>query len=207
LENNIKIKSVEEDYEETVNIFTEGFMEYPLHLLLFPEYKERERITRCIYEMMVYDIVPGLNLQLKGLYFRNQVAGCLIYTRPDVKEWDDKMNEAVKKMRIKANNPNVKHIGEYAMKTALYKPKEKHIYLNELAVKKIYRQKGFARLLMESAEDDALKYPETQKTVLDTTNILNVEIYKRIGYNVFHEFNFMELTGYTMVKGINSKEQ
>ncbi len=208
MENSILIRSLEaEDFKNAVDIFTEGFIEDPLHLLLFPEYKERARVTRCIYEMMVYDIVPGLNIQLKGLHYKNQIAGCLIYTRPDAKVWTEKMNEAVKRMRIKANNPDVKHIGKYAMKTALYKPEEKHIYLNELTVKKQYRQKGLARMLLESAEEDAVMFPDIKKIVLDTTNILNVEIYKKIGYNVFHEFNFLGLTGYSMVKEIKSKEQ
>ncbi len=62
-------------------------------------------------------------------------------------------------------------------------------------------------MLLESAEEDAVMFPDIKKIVLDTTNILNVEIYKKIGYNVFHEFNFLGLTGYSMVKEIKSKEQ
>lgn len=203
--NSIQIKIIEaEDFEDAVNVFTEGFIDDPLHLLLFPEYKERERVTRCIYEMMVHDIVPGLNLKLIGLYFDNQMAGCLIYTRPDAKEWDGSMMEAVTRMRTKAESSNIKYIGEYAMMTTALKPKEKHIYLNELSVRKQFRRKGFARMLIESAEKDALNFPGVKITGLDTTKNLNVEIYKKIGYNVFHEFDFMDLKGYMMIKNIQS---
>jgi len=207
LGNNIQIKKIgKEDLAAAVEIFTEGFVDDPLHLNLFPEIKERERVTRCIYEMMVYDIVPGLNLQLNGLYFKNQIAGCLIYTRPDAKEWHEGMMEAVTEMRTKAGSPNIKYIGEYAMKTSALKPKETHFYLNELSVKKQFRRRGFARILIETAEKDAINFTGVKIIGLDTTNILNVEIYKKIGYNVFHEFNFMDLTGYVMVKEIQSKE-
>lgn len=207
MRNSIQIKRIEEeDYGDAVNIFTEGFTDDPLHLYLFPENKERERVTRNIYEMMVYDIVPGLNLQLIGLYYNNRISGCLIYSRPDANEWDDRMMEAVKRMRAKAGSPNVKYIGEYAMKTASLKPKETHFYLNELAVKQIFRRKGFARILIESAEKDANNFPVVKIIGLDTTNNLNVEIYKKIGYNMFHEFRFMELTGYMMIKEITKSD-
>ena len=207
MENNIQIKKIgKEDLAAAVEILTEGFVDDPLHLNLFPEIKERERVTRCIYEMMVYDIVPGLNLQLNGLYFKNQIAGCLIYTTPDSNEWHEGMMEAVTEMITKADSPNIKYIGEYAMKTSALKPKETHFYLNELSVRKQFRRKGIARMLIDSAEKDAINFPEVKIIGLDTTNYLNVEIYKKIGYNVFHEFNFMDLTGNIMIKEVQPKE-
>lgn len=204
---NIIVRNITQDnLEEAVEIFTEGFSDDPLHLFLFPEYEERVKITRCIYEMMVYDIVPGLNLQLKGLFFNDVLAGCLIYTRPDAFEWNDKLMESVMRMRLKAGNPNVNKIGEYAMKVGLMKPKEKHIYLNELSVKRAFRRKGFAKMLIMNAEMDANAFPEVQIIALDTTNYLNIEIYKKIGYNVFEEFNVLGLKVYMMRKKIQNKQ-
>ncbi len=190
---------------DAVDIFTEGFIDDPLHIHLFPDSEERIKVTRCIYEMMVYDITSGMNLQLKGLFCNDVLAGCLIYTRPDAFEWNDSMMEAVKRMRLKADNPKVNEIGEYAMILGLKKPKEKHIYLNELSVKKSYRGKGFAKMLIKNAEMDTISFPEIKMICLDTTNYLNVEIYKKIGYNVFLEFDFSGLKGFMMRKYITIK--
>ena len=200
---NIIIKNItQEHYKEAIEIFTEGFSDDPLHIILFPDYKERVKVTRCIYEMMVYDIVPGLNLQLKGLFVNDVLSACLIYTRPDSFDWNDSLMEVVMRMRLKADNPKVNEIGEYAIKVGQIKPQEKHIYLNELSVKKLYRRKGFAKMLIENAEMDVDKFPEVQIIALDTTNTLNVEIYKKIGYNVSIVFHFSGLKCYLMNKQV-----
>lgn len=191
-----------EHFNDAVEIFTEGFSSDPLHLHLFPDYDERLKVTRCIYEMMVYDIVPGLNLRLKGIYCNGSLCCCLIYTRPDSYEWNESMMDAVNKMREKANNSRVKSIGEYAMLVGHKKPKEDHVYLNELSVRKGCRRKGYARMLIENAEKDITYFPKTELIALDTTNYLNVEIYKKIGYNVIEEFNFSGVNCFLMRKKI-----
>lgn len=192
----------DKDLHNAVEVFTEGFIEDPLHLQVFTDAKERIRVTRYIYEMMVFDIVPGMNLQMKGIYRENELAGCIIYTRPDSLPWNDKLNESVNKMREKANSKRAYFIGEYAQKSGAMKPKEKHIYLNELSVKRKFRRMGFARMLIENAERDIKMFKNVKAVYLDTSNNLNVEIYKKFGYNISVEFDFSGLTVFQMKKMI-----
>lgn len=204
MEKEIIIKHLpENDYSKAVEIFTEGFSEDPLHIHIFPDAAERTHVTRCIYEMMVFDIAPGMNLQTKGIYRKNELGGCIIYTRPDSLSWNDKLGEAVRRMREKANSKKVHLIGEYAQKTSAIKPDEKHIYLNELSVSKKFRNTGLARMLVENAEKDALLFKEVKAVYLDTTNTLNVEIYKKIGYNISVDFSFLGLIVFQMKKHIS----
>lgn len=197
------IKIPKQDFESAIDIYTEAFTDDPLHVYLFPEFEERKRLTRLFYEMVVNNFVNGMNLQMKGVYENKLLAACLIYARPDALEWNDEMMNAVIEMRAKAKNEKVNSVGDYTMEASIYKPKEKHFYLNELAVGKNHRGKGFARLLIEEAEEDAKNFSDVKIMGLDTSNKTNVEIYKKIGFQLYKEFPFLSLTGYVMRKSIN----
>ena len=150
--------------------------------------------------MMVFDITPGLNLRLKGAYNGNELAGCIIYTLPDTFSWNENLDKAVEKMRKKASNESVNLIGEYARKSASHKPQENHIYINELAVKKTFRRKGVAGMLIKNAENEAVNFKNINSACLETTKNLNVEIYKKFGYNISVIFRFMGMRVYQMKK-------
>jgi ribosomal protein S18 acetylase RimI-like enzyme len=204
MDENIIVKKItEEDFKAAIEIYTEAFTNDPLHVYLFPELEERIRITRLFYEMVVNEFVYGMNLQFRGVYENNKLAAALIYTRPDSTEWDEEMMNIVIEMRRAAKNDKVNFVSEYTMKASNFKPREKHFYLNELAVRKKHRGKGFARMLIAEAEYGAVNFPEVKIMGLDTSNKTNVDIYKRIGFSVYKEFPFRTLKGYVMRKSIN----
>lgn len=196
-------KILEADFNAAIEVYTEAFTEDPLHVYLFPEVEERKRITRLFYEMMVNEFVYGLNLQFRGVYEDNILTAALIYSRPDSNEWNEDMMNIVMEMRSKAKNEKVNFVSEYTMKANNFKPREKHIYLNELAVAKKHRGKGFAKLLITNAVTDAVNFPEVKIMGLDTSNKANVDIYRKIGFNIYKEFPFRGLKGYVMRKSIN----
>ena len=193
----------ETDYNDAIEVYTEAFSDDPLHIKLFPEIDERNRITRLFYEMMVREFVKGLNLQMKGVYENNILAAALIYSRPDAYNWNDDMMNIIIDMRKKANNENVNFVSEYTIKANEYKPKEEHIYLNELAVGKNFRGRGYAKMLISDAEKDAVNFPGVGIIGLDTSNPLNSIIYKKLGYSIYKEFPFYGLRGYVMRKNLN----
>lgn len=204
MDDNILIKKIpKEDFKDAIDIYTEAFSDDPLHISLFSELKERIRITKLFYKMMVNEFVEGLNLRFKGVYENDELAAALIYATPDAYEWNEEMMNVVMKMRSKAKNDNVSLVSEYTMKANNFKPKEKHFYLNELAVGLDYRGKGYAKMLIADAENDAINFPEVKIIGLDTSNPVNVEIYKKLGYSVYKEFPFHGLRGYVMRKSLN----
>jgi len=201
---NFSIKTLNSGYYETaVKIFTKAFVSDPLHLFAFPEEKERERITKLVYELVILYIVPEMDLKMHGAFADDKLTGALIYTTPESNHnWSDKLDYAVNEMRRKANNERIKFIGEYAMTSGKFRPEVPHFYLNELAVIPEMQGRGIGPKLMLSVEPECLKHPTTKGTALDTTNIRNVNLYKRLGYEVVQEFEFYELTGYSMFKSI-----
>jgi len=196
-------KIPDEDFKSAIEIYTEAFTDDPLHVYLFPETEERIRITRLFYKMMVNEFVYGLNLQLRGVYENDVLTAALIYARPDTYEWNEDMMNVVMEMRHEAKNDKVNYVSEYTMKANNFKPREKHFYLNELAVGKTHRKKGYARMLIEYAEADAKNFPEAKIMGLDTSNRINVDIYRKLKFNIYKEFPFRSLKGYVMRKSIN----
>jgi len=200
----VEVRKITEDsFSAAIEVYTEAFTDDPLHVYLFPDAEERERITNLFYEMMVNEFVYGLNLQFRGVFEDNAIAAALIYARPDSTEWNEDMMNIVMEMRTKAKNEKVNFVSEYTMKANNFKPREKHIYLNELAVGKKHRGKGYARLLIAEAEKDAKNFPEAKVMGLDTSNKANVDIYRKLGFNIYKEFPFRGLKGYVMRKSIN----
>lgn len=200
---NFKISKIPDSlFPETVDIFTNAFIYDPLHIFAFPEEEERKRITKLIYELVVYHIVPGMNLSLIGIFSDNELAGVLTYTTPESKVWSEELSNAVEKMREKAKSESVKLIGEFSGMTVRYRPKEPHYYLNDLAVSKEHRRKGFAKALMEYVENECLLNPFTDIAALDTTNPYNVKLYEKYGYYINTEYDFMGITCYSMYKRI-----
>ena len=194
-------------FESAVEIFTKAFVSDPLHIFAFPEEKEKERITKLVYELVVLSIVPEMNLKIRGAFVDDKLAGALIYTTPNSNnKWSDKLDNAVKDMRRKAENERIRFIGEYAMTSGKYKPKVPHFYLNELAVLPEMQGNGIGTKLMLSVESECIALPEILGMGLDTTNIRNANLYKRLGYEIVHEFEFYELRCYSMFKSIRRLE-
>lgn len=200
---NFNISKIPENlFAETVDIFTNAFIDDPLHIFVFPEFRERKRITKLIYELVVYHIVPGMNLNLTGIFEDNILAGVLTCTTPESKVWSEALDVAVAEMYDKAKNESVKLIGEFSGLTVKHRPKEPHYYLNDLAVAKEFRRKGYAKALMEFAENECLLNPFTELTALDTTNPENVRLYMKYRYSINTEYEFRGLKCFSMYKKI-----
>jgi ribosomal protein S18 acetylase RimI-like enzyme len=189
-----------EDSAKAVEIYTEGFSKDPLHLFAFPDEAERIRITKVIYSFMVYELVPLMGLKIIGAYLNDELAGVLIYTPLDSKEWNDEMNKAAVKMQRAAENENVKLIGEFSMEAMKRHPSEPHYYMNELSVSEKYRRRGIGCGLLLDAEKEARLNPLVRFVLLDTTNPKNVNTYRKIGYEVRETYPFHTLTSYSMWK-------
>ncbi|MBN1633664.1 MAG: GNAT family N-acetyltransferase [Ignavibacteria bacterium] len=200
---NYKITKIPENlFSEAVNIYTNAFIDDPLHLFAFPDLNERIRITKLIYEFVVGHIVQVMNLSFIGIFVNNILAGVMTYTTPKSKIWSDELDNAVLKMRENAGNESVNLIGEFSGLTMKHRPKEPHYYLNDLAVAKEYRRRGYAKVLMEYAENECFLNPFTNVTALDTTNSYNARLYEKYGYYVNTEYDFMGIKCYSMYKKI-----
>lgn len=198
---NYEITKIPENlYPEAVNIYTNAFIDDPLHIFAFPDLKERIRNTKLIYELVVEHIVPLMNLSFIGIFADDILAGVQTYTTPQSKTWSEELDNAVFEMREKANNESVNLIGEFSGLTMKHRPKEPHYYLNDLAVSKEYRNRGYAKALMKYAENECFINPFTNITALDTTNPDNTRLYEKYGYYVNTEYDFMGIKCYSMYK-------
>jgi len=172
-----------EHYPEAVDLYTEAFSADPLFIFAFPEKAQRLRLTRIMYEFVVYEMVTKLDLVLKGAFIGNTLTGCVIYTTPDSSGWNDSMNEAIDKMRKKARDERINLIGEYA-RLNKYSTDVEHFYGNELAVGADYRMHGIGKLLNDSMVDECMKHRSARGIIIDTANEKNVKTYLKWGWQL-----------------------
>ncbi len=198
----IRIKQLPvSDYKNAVKIFTDGFIEEPLHILAFPDIKTRIHCTKLVYELILFHLLPGLRMKAAGAYLDGRLVGVLDYTPPGNRaEWTPELESAVGDMRRKAGTPAINMIGEYARKVGAGRPAEPHFYLNDIAVMRTFRGKGIGRKLFEYVEKQCLRNSDTVCTALDASSIKNVELYKSWGYKIFKTIRFHSLTCYKMKK-------
>jgi GNAT superfamily N-acetyltransferase len=194
----IIIKSIPEHLlPEAVEIYTQGFMDDPLFLFAFPEDEQRKRLTKVMYEFVVYDLVPKLNLTMKGAFIDDSLAGCIIYTTPDAREWNEDMNIAIQKMRDKANDERINIIGEYA-RLKKYEPGVPHFYGNEISVMKKYRKHGIGKSLAEDMINECASHATAKGIVIDTANPDNLSLYKKWGFALKATIDFYDIKSYAM---------
>lgn len=191
------------DLKFTVKIFTDAFVNDTLFQFVFPEYNQRKRLTKIMYEFVVHELVPRMKLKLKGLCVNEKLVSVCTYTTPESKtQWTEKLDLAVKDMWEKAKDDSIRLIGEYSIKSRKFKIEEPYFYFNELAVTPKEQGKGYGKAMFEYIESQCRKHPTAKGIYLDTPNPENVKIYKHLGYKVIHKFKFYELIGYCMYKKI-----
>lgn len=188
------------DYPRAVEIYLECFTDDPLHILAFPELNERLRLTKLIYEFIVYKLVPEMKMKIYGYFEDSEPAGVITFSphEPD-RKWNDNLQNALDEMKVKANDKRINLIGEFAQLSGNIKLPFNYFYANELAVSREYRRKGIGRKLMERVESDALK-SGINYIVLDTTSEDNFMLYKKWDYELFQIYFFKELKCYKMFK-------
>jgi len=134
-----------------------------------------------MYEFVVYDMVPQLNLIIKGAAENNVLAGCMIYTTPDSVPWNGSMMASLEKMRAKAGDERINIIGQFAMLGG-YEPNTPYLYCNELAVKNESQGLGFGKALLKDIINSAENIYKVKGILIDTANENNLAIYEKFGW-------------------------
>lgn len=198
----VTIRNIAPDLlDKAIDVYTRAFINDPLHLYAFFDLNRRINLTRLVYELVVKDIVPVMERKLIGAFISNELVGVGIYSTPESKQdWDESLNEAVKKMQEKANDDSIYIIGEYASMCADFRPEKPHYYITDIAVRPDRQGKGIGGMIMKYIIDESEKHSDVDGIWLDTTNEKNMKWYKTMGFEVESEFFFHKLKCYTMYK-------
>lgn len=199
----IRIDKIENELQtDAIKLFSQAFVDDPLYKFVFPDEHRRTELTKLMYEFVVREMVPGLNLTMKGAFTDdNKLIGCMIYTNLKSTDWNEKLTNAAIEMRKKAHDKRMELIGEYASKCSEYRPEVKHYYGNELAVRKEYRKQGIAKLLVFNMIEDFQNNPEAELIAIDTTNEKNVPLYQKWGWKLNASFDFYDIKVFSMWRG------
>ena len=179
-------------YPDAVEIFTEAFSEDTLFRFAFPDFEQRKRLTKVMYEFVVYNMVPKLNLTINGVTEGNELAGCMIYTTPDSVPWSDSMMGSLEKMSAKARDERINFIGQFATLSG-YEPDVPYLYVNELAVRNQFRGQGLGKALINDIIGRSENNSGSKGILLDTANKNNVAIYEKFGWTLKSTLPFYDI--------------
>jgi ribosomal protein S18 acetylase RimI-like enzyme len=199
-ETDIKISDIA-DKERAVKIFAEAFINDPMNILIFNDESTRYEMVEAIYRFVVFDVVPEMKYELKGLDVNGELAGVIVFTTTDsTKEWSEHLMKEGKKTGEKTGEKYVTMIREYYSKAIKNRPKATHFYINELAVRKEYQGRGYGKALLEYVENISDNNPLSKGVALDTSNSANLKFYEHFGYKLTKKFRFHGIKGYSMFK-------
>lgn len=197
---NISIKKIEDNQiNHAIDIFSEAFFGDPLFIFAFPEEEIRRKMTKIMYEFVVLEMVPRLNLKLIGAFFDDKLAGCTVFTTPESNEWNEQMMDAINIMREKANDKRINYIGEYSRVSA-FEPEGEYFYGNELAVSKDFRKHGIGKTLNNYLFEECKKHPTAAGILIDTANKNNVKLYEKWGWELKATLDFYDIKKYFLWK-------
>ncbi len=191
-----EIVEIEEILRATaVEIFAGAFVNDPLFIFAFADKEQRLKLTRIMYEFVVYDMAPELNLAFKGVFSNTELAGCMIFSTPESAGWNDTMNDSLDRMRAKAADENINLIGEFAMLRG-FRPDGEHFYGNELAVKEKFRGMGLGTALLKYLIDSSESHPGSRGILIDTANRHNIKLYEKHGWELRDKVPFYNMNKY-----------
>jgi ribosomal protein S18 acetylase RimI-like enzyme len=192
---NLKMK----DAERASKILGKAFFNYPTFEYLFPNEKIRKRyIVRVIAFLLKCGIIhgkvmaPSDNLEGISIWYKSDnlnfpfssvaKAGffsLLFFMNPFI------LCKFLKLGHIKKTNRNSVIQGKYC-------------FLDMIGIDPIHQGKGYAGLMIETE----LKRIDQEHLAcyLETSNIHNVDYYKRYGFHCFHEYSFSGHKSFCMIR-------
>lgn len=170
-----KIKK--EEIKTLSELFARCFYNDPLYLYFFPDAKKRKRCAEYLFE---YELRMSLNYA----YSNKSCTACFVY-----KKAADKPSYVSPLFSIKLFSSvglasavkAIRYISFSNKKKNLYKP-ENGSYLSLLCVDESLRNQGIAKEIISSFGTDTV--------YLETQNPANVQIYKKLGFELLDKSNF-----------------
>src|SRR4051794_28893 len=174
---------------EAAHMLSRAFADDPLMRYLFAE---RGRDYRsCLRAIFQYQCALQLELgwPLLGLIPRTRIAGVVGIGLPEQSTWPKSVMELQTALTNQMGSQAVERLDRYAARTNGHFPDEPLFYVRMIGVRPASQGQGYAHLLLEEVHRRSEAHPQSKGVALDTENVANVEIYKRLGYQVVGRAN------------------
>jgi ribosomal protein S18 acetylase RimI-like enzyme len=185
---------------EAAHVLSRAFAADPLMRYLFAE---RGRDYRsCLRAIFQYQCALQLELQwpLLGIIPRTRIAGVVGIGLPEQPAWPKSVTELQSALTNQMGPQAVERLDRYAARTNGHFPNEPLFYVRMIGVRPESQGQGYARLLLEAVHRRSEAHPKSTGVALDTENAANVEIYKRMGYQVVGQAKVDTITIWCMIR-------
>jgi ribosomal protein S18 acetylase RimI-like enzyme len=126
----------------------------------------------------------ALHWPLLGIIPHTRIAGVVGVGLPDQTSWPNSVAELQTALAKEMSPQAVERLDRYAARTQGHFPDEPLFYIRMIGVRPESQGQGYARRLLEAVHRRSEAHPLSRGVALDTENAANVEIYKRLGYEI-----------------------
>ena len=179
----------ESDKAAAVEIWVESFYDYPAMREYFIGHARTEQQYSNWLQAFVglsFDMPFYLDYPLLGIRDEEgqllAAMGCVDTVLP--KAWPDTLHNAYANFSDKLGEEGVRRLEHYEEVAAKQHPPMPHYFVDILGVRINHRGKGYARQLLQELQSRSAADPKSTGVFLDTEKADNVQIYKRLGYQL-----------------------
>jgi ribosomal protein S18 acetylase RimI-like enzyme len=185
---------------EAAHVLSRAFADDPLMRYLFAEHGQDYRA--CLRAIFQYQCALQLELQwpLLGVVPRTRIAGVVAIVLPEQRKWPKSILKLQAALTRQIGSQAIERLDRYAARTNGHFPNDPLFYVRMIGVRPESQGQGYARLLLEAVQRRSEAHPKSTGVALDTENATNVEIYKRMGYQVVGQATVDTITIWCMVR-------
>lgn len=168
---------------EAVALLARAFASDPLMRYLLGEQGRYGERLRAVFRYQC-ELQLLMSWPLLGLIPRTRLAGVVGVALPEQPDELTGLARLEAELAAALGKPAQQRLDRYAERTSAHFPAEPLLYVRMIGVRPESQGRGYARLLLDEVQRRSAAHPRSTGVALDTENAENVEIYKRLGYQV-----------------------
>jgi hypothetical protein len=187
------------DTEAASKVLGKAFYNYPTFEYLFPDLNTRKRdISKVMKFLLKCGIFHG-----EVMASSNNLEGISIWYKSDDLNFPitSILKAGLFNLFISINKSSLYKFIKLGNEKKINRNKTikgKYYFLDMIGVDPAHRNKGYAKLLIESKLEDIDK--ENIQCYLETSDINNINYYKKYDFHLIHEFSFNDYKSFCMIR-------
>jgi hypothetical protein len=180
------------DIDKAAQVLGRSFIDYPIFKYVFPDDQYRKNKISYLFAFLIK--LGMLNGEVYASSKNMEAVSIWINSSNAKSPLISALKAGIISLNLKVDSKSVKRFSEIGLKKQKIRSNiinENYYLLDVIGVDPQFRKNGFARLLIESKLSSIDKYKTP--CYLETSNRDNLNIYKKFGFNLIHEYDLLEI--------------
>jgi hypothetical protein len=187
------------DVNKAANVLSQSFLNYPIFKYILPDDQYRNRKLSCLFKFLIKNgmlagevITPSKNIECVSIWINSSQSSTSLMNA---------VESGIIGLFIKVDPASLKRfitIGRTKQKVRSSIINEPYCLLDVIGTDPKYQGKGFAKKIIQSQLTELDK--QGLPCYLETSDSSNTEFYKRFGFNLFHQYELMDMKVYCFLR-------